>query len=169
MRDVSYSTNAGNNDASSDERIPATNASFVRLHLQAGLWSLLLFLSFGVFLESLHGFKLGWYLDVGQETRRLMWTLAHAHGTLISLIHVAFSFAISVSPGWNSGSTQIASRCLLAAGILIPMGFFLGGLFFEEGTGDPGLGILLVPAGAALLFVAVLLTALKTKAAQTVA
>jgi hypothetical protein len=38
---------------------------------------------------------------------------------------------------------------------LIPLGFFLGGLFPSES--DPWLGILLVPAGALLLFSAVAL------------
>jgi hypothetical protein len=43
----------------------------------------------------------------------------------------------------------------------MPVGFFLGGLFVY--AGDPGLGILLVPVGGLLLFVAVLLTALALK------
>lgn len=39
----------------------------------------------------------------------------------------------------------------------MPLGFFLGGVQFYGG--DPGLGILLLPAGALCLFVAVLKTA----------
>ena len=34
----------------------------------------------GLVLETLHGFKIGAYLDVSNETRRLMWRLAHVHG-----------------------------------------------------------------------------------------
>ena len=43
------------------------------------------------------------------------------------------------------------------ASILMPAGFFLGGLFIY--SGDPGLGILLVPVGGALLLAAVFLVA----------
>ena len=41
--------------------------------------------------------------------------------------------------------------------VLMPVGFFLGGVWIYGG--DPGLGVLLVPIGAAALFVAVALTA----------
>lgn len=146
----------------SDERSAAApSPDCVRQHLRFGWWSLLVYLTFGIVLESLHGFKLGWYLDVGQEVRRQMWTLAHAHGTLTALIQIGFAFTVSRNPNWISGSKTIASRCLMGAGILLPAGFFLGGLIFPEGSGDPGIGILLVPVGAVLLFVAVLLTALQ--------
>jgi hypothetical protein len=43
---------------------------------------------------------------------------------------------------------------------LLPGGFFLGGVFLY--SGDPGLGVFLVPLGALTLFVGVLLTALAT-------
>src|SRR5213595_4363104 len=58
-------------------------------NLRFGWWSLLLFLSLGGVLETLHGFKVGWYVDVGNEMRRLMFTLAHAHGTLLALLNIA--------------------------------------------------------------------------------
>jgi hypothetical protein len=45
----------------------------------------------------------------------------------------------------------------MAASLLIPGGFFLGGVVIY--AGDPGLGIVLVPVGALLLFTAVFLTA----------
>ena len=38
-----------------------------RHHLRFGWWSLLVFLSLGIALETLHGFKIGWYLDVANE------------------------------------------------------------------------------------------------------
>ena len=53
-----------------------------RLHLRFGWWSLLVFMTLGLMLEALHAFKMGVYLDVSSETRRLLWTLAHAHGAL---------------------------------------------------------------------------------------
>ena len=128
-----------------------------RLHLHVGWWSLLAFLTLGFILESFHGFKVGFYLDVSSSTRRLMWTLAHAHGTLFSLLNVLFALSIRVMPDWSEASRTLASRCLLGALVLIPLGFFLGGIFIRGG--DPGLGVLLVPPGALLLFVGVLLTA----------
>jgi hypothetical protein len=128
-----------------------------RLHLRFGWWSLLAFLSLGIVLEALHGFKVAWYVDVANETRRLMWTLAHAHGTLLALVHVVFGLTLRAMPGPAPRRSAAASACLLAASILLPAGFFVGGIVIY--AGDPGLGILLVPAGAVLLLAGVLLTA----------
>ena len=52
-------------------------------------WSLLVFLSLGGGLETLHGLKIGWCVDVGNEMQRLMFTLAHAHGTALALVNIA--------------------------------------------------------------------------------
>ena len=128
-----------------------------RRHLSVGWWSLLLFLTLGLVLETLSGFKVGLYLDVSNTTRRLMWTLAHTHGTLLSVLNIAFGLSIPHAPAWKEGRRVLASRCLLAALGLMPLGFFLGGVRIH--SGDPGLGVLLVPPGGFLLFMAVLLTA----------
>jgi hypothetical protein len=116
-----------------------------------------LFLTLGLILETLHGFKVGFYLDVSNSTRRLMWTLAHAHGTLLSILNLVFAMSIRLTPDWKESSRTLASRCLLGALVLIPLGFLLGGVFIFGG--DPGIGIILVPPGALLLFLAVILTA----------
>ena len=121
-----------------------------RRNLRAGWWGLLVFLSLGVVLEALHGFKLGYYLDVGNETRRLLWRLAHAHGTLLSLVNVAYALTARAVP---ESATPLAGTALLVALVLIPAGFFAGGIVVHGG--DPGLSILLVPAGAVALFVGV--------------
>jgi len=42
------------------------------------------------------------------------------------------------------------SIALIWAAILLPVGFFLGGIVIYDG--DPGVGVWLVPIGAALLF-----------------
>ena len=141
----------------SRESAAALSASLSRRHLRFGWWSLLCFLSLGAVLEALHGFKVGWYMDVANEARRHLWTLAHAHGTLLSLVHVAFGLTVPLTPAWKPGSKRVASRCLVGASILLPGGFLLGGLVVHGG--DPSLGILLLPVGAVLLFAAVLLTA----------
>ncbi|MEQ9411810.1 MAG: hypothetical protein RIK87_29105 [Fuerstiella sp.] len=138
--------------------VNSTAAQMTTLHLRVGWWSLLVFLSLGTVLELLHGFKAGWYLDVSNETRRLMFTLAHAHGTLLSLVHIAFAATIRLTANGSPGKRRIASRALCVSGVLIPAGFFLGGIQFY--AGDPGIGILLLPAGAFLLFVSVFLIAM---------
>ena len=135
--------------------------SIVRRHLRCGWLALLVFLTLGLVLEALHGFKVQAYLNLMNETRRLMWTLAHAHGTLLGLAHLGFAFTAQCAPAWPSRPRAVASYALLAAGVLMPGGFFLGGVWIY--AGDPGLGILLVPVGGILLFAAVLLTFLGLK------
>jgi hypothetical protein len=131
--------------------VEARAAQIGARHLSVGWWALLVTLLSGVVLEALHGFKVGAYLDVGHETRRLMWTLAHAHGALLSLVNVAFGLTAKAAPRAAGGS--LASPCLLAALVLLPVGFFAGG--FGVQGGDPGLGVLLVPIGAVPLAVGV--------------
>ncbi|MCZ6792564.1 MAG: hypothetical protein O7J95_02995 [Planctomycetota bacterium] len=126
-------------------------------HLHLGWWSLLLFLSLGIALETLHGFKVSWYMDVSNSTRRLMWTLAHTHGTLVAVVHIVFGLTLQSLPAERVSVQRFASPCLTGAIILLPGGFLLGGVTIHGG--DPGRGILLVPVGAALLFFAVLSTA----------
>lgn len=125
-------------------------------HVRFGWWSLLVFLVLGIALESLHALKLELYLGAGSETRRLLWTLAHAHGTLLSILNLVFALLLGGMQG-EPARLALASRCFLGATLLLPGGFFLGGLGFHEG--DPGLGVLLVPAGGVLLVAAVWLCA----------
>lgn len=128
------------------------------LHLRLGWWSLLLFVALGLVLETLHGFKVGLYLDVTNTTRRLMWTLAHTHGTLVAVLNVVFALSLPTMPQWEPSSRLFASRCLRGSLALMPIGFFLGGVTIH--AGDPGLGAaILVPPGAFLLIVALLVTA----------
>ncbi len=126
-------------------------------HLRFGWWALLLFLTLGIVLEGLHGFKARFYLDVTSTTRRFMWTLAHAHGTLLALINLVFAASL---PRLMEGDAhkladrlRSASAALILATVLLPGGFFLGGVIFYGG--DPGLGVLLVPPGAVALLFAV--------------
>src|SRR5438045_7620502 len=117
-------------------------------NLRFGWWSLLVFLSLGGALETLHGFKIGWYVDVGNETRRLMFTLVHAHGTLLALVNIAAGLTARIVERFTLRPS--VSFALIWAAILLPAGFFLGGIVIYDG--DPGLGVWLVPIGAALLF-----------------
>ena len=130
-------------------------------HLRLGWWLLLGFLTLGATLEAMHAFKVGWLLDVSNETRRLLFRLAHAHGVLLGLVNIAFAVTLSLLPPSQSRRWRLASTCLVAASILMPGGFLLGGIWIYDA--DPGLGIFLLPVGAILLFVAVMLTALATR------
>ncbi len=130
----------------SKRALPVTQR--VDRNLRFGWWSLLVFLSLGGVLETLHGFKIGWYVDVGNETRRLMFTLAHAHGTLLALVNIAAGLTVRMVERFELRPS--VSFALIWAAILLPAGFFLGGIVIYDG--DPGLGVWLVPIGAALLF-----------------
>ena len=123
-------------------------------HLRRGWVVILAFATLGFALEVLHGFKIGWYLDVATETRRSMFTLAHAHGTLLGLLHVAF--AVTVERCDEARGLGTAGRLLDAATILLPTGFLLGGIWIHGG--DPGAGIVLVPIGAITLIGSIVLT-----------
>lgn len=115
--------------------------------LRFGWWALLAYLMLGIALEVLHGFKLGWYLDVGNEMRRLMFTLAHAHGTLFALVNIAAGLTMRSVKGFELSAS--ASWSLIWAAMLLPAGFFFGGIAIHDG--DPGIGIILVPIGGLLL------------------
>jgi hypothetical protein len=108
----------------------------------------LLFLVAGVGLESLHLFKVPAYVEVA--IRREMWTLAHAHGTLLGLLVVVFAGSLARDLEPTLGSRL--GRWLRLGALAVPLGFFLGGVGNSEG--DPSLFILLVPVGAFLLAVA---------------
>jgi len=143
--------------ASPTTRATPAAPDYARRHLRFGWWSLLVFLALGLALETLHGFKVGFYLDVANSTRRLMWTLAHAHGALLGLIHVVFGLSLRVAAEAAPPRLALLSRALVGASVLLPGGFFLGGVTFY--AGDPGIGVALVPVGAVLLLLAVLLAA----------
>jgi hypothetical protein len=121
-----------------------------------GWWSLLVWLGLGLVLEAMHGFKVGWYLDVGNDGRRLQLTLAHVHGTLVALVNLAF--AANARPTEATlPALRSASWLLRWAAVLMPVGFLFGGVF--QMGGDPGFAIVLVPVGGLMLLAGVFLTA----------
>lgn len=135
------------------------NDAIARRHLSFGWWALLVFLLVGSVLESLHGFKVAWYVDVATETRRLVWRLGHAHGAMLSLVNIAFGLTMG-AVGERIGSAawpDRASKLLVAGTVLLPGGFFAGGLVIYGG--DPGPGVFVAPFGALALAVAVFLIA----------
>jgi hypothetical protein len=131
---------------------------------RAGWWSLAVWLALGLLLEGLHACKLGWYLDVGNDARRLLLTLAHAHGTLLALVQLAFAATMPPEAGVRlrrageeADRHQHAGACLRWAGVLMPLGFLAGGVFALGA--DPGYAIVLVPVGGILLLVGVVAAA----------
>lgn len=128
---------------------PRDPASYRMLRLG---WCLLaIFLPLGLTLEALHALKLPVYL--GSAMRRELWTLAHAHGNFLGILCLLFA---ALAPTWiGSARARIrAARFLGIGAVLLPLGFFLGGILNYEG--DPSLGILLVPMGALSLLAALL-------------
>jgi len=116
------------------------------LNLRAGLWALFVFACLGLMLEGLHGFKAGLYLDVSNETRRLLWRLAHAHGALLGLLNACFALLAQHFPRLDD---RLAGRALLLALLLMPAGFLLGGAFARGA--DPGASVGLAAAGGLAL------------------
>jgi hypothetical protein len=121
-------------------------------HLRTGWAALLFFATLGTLLELMHAFKVSWYLGVATESRRLMWTLAHAHGVALGLLNLALAAVVPLLP---RRLHPAASPSLVAGTILVPGGFFLGGLFVHGG--DPGLGAVLIPPGALFVLVSLAL------------
>lgn len=122
-------------------------ALLVARHRRWGWGCLAVFALAGLLLETAHGFKLAALVD--HETRRLMWRLAHAHGALLGLIHLALANQLAGDPSSAGGQGPTISRSLCVATVLLPGGFMLGGAWFYDG--DPGFGIALVPLGALAL------------------
>jgi hypothetical protein len=132
------------------------STSLVARHVRVGWLALVVFLTLGIALEALHGFKVDWYLAVANETRRFLFTLAHAHGTLLGLVHLGYAFTLRELDLESASGSRLDSKLLDAATVLLPGGFLLGGI--KVYGGDPGVGILLVPLGALALLLAALRT-----------
>ena len=136
---------------SSNSGLDEHGSSIRVAHLRLGWLFIFIFGVFGLGLEALHGFKVSWYLDVGQETRHLMLRLGHAHGTLLGLVNIAFALTVENLYACGRDGAK-PSKLVKVASVLLPGGFITGGLFPYDG--DPGLGILLVPIGAISLIIA---------------
>ena len=148
-------SDGGRSDAD-DVPDAAAQDALIRRHLAWGWWSLAVFTGLGLVLEAAHGLKLGWYLDGASATRRLSLTLAHAHGTLLGVVHIAFGLSlgrVTLAPV----TAARASFALRVVTVLLPLGFLLGGLAFY--AGDPGFAIALVPPAGVLLLVALVTVA----------
>ncbi|MDP6977969.1 MAG: hypothetical protein QF570_05110 [Myxococcota bacterium] len=146
------------NDDDANAGVAERHTAQGRQHIRFGCYALLVFIVLGFALEMFHALRFGFYLSDETEPRRLMWTLAHAHGALVALIHIAFG---AIWPQLEPAARlETASLCLRGAMVALPGGFFLGGLWVIPP--DPGLGIVLVPIGGLLLVAAVAFVARQT-------
>jgi hypothetical protein len=116
--------------------------------IRQGWISLAAWIVFGLLIEGLIGFRSPVLLD--DSTRRDMFRLAHAHGTLLNLVLIAAAICARLDLIRPSQVSSISLRCAV---VLLPVGFLLGGVWHYRD--DPGLGIFLVPIGAMLLLSAV--------------
>jgi len=115
-----------------------------RVHARAGWTLLALGLLFGVTLEALEAFRVSWI--VRDAWRNRLWSLAHFHADALGLVNLVYRPWAGALP---EPGGRTASRLLVIGSALVPLGFLLGGLAHSEG--DPGMGIFLVPIGAALV------------------
>jgi hypothetical protein len=123
--------------------MPSTSSETSAL-IRQGWISLAAWISFGILIEGLIGFRTPALVD--DLVRRDMFRLAHAHGTLLNLVLIAAAICARLE---LIRLGRFSSLGLRSAVILLPLGFLLGGLWhFKD---DPGLGICLVPLGALLL------------------
>ena len=117
--------------------------------IRQGWISLAAWIVFGLLIEGLIGFRSPVLLD--DSTRRDMFRLAHAHGTLLNLVLIAAAICARLD---LIRFGRVTSLGLRAAVVLLPGGFLLGGIWhFKD---DPGTAILLVPVGAVLLLMTAL-------------
>lgn len=153
-----YRSGMSTTKADASESRQTRTWALTRRHLRIGWCWLLLFLTVGLVVETLHFWPGFGYREPAREMTRLMWRLAHVHGTLLGLVNVGFGLSVAIHAAWSSASRSWASRLLIAASCLLPLGFLAGG--FAAWDGDPSWGAFAVPVGAIFLLAGVLLTAI---------
>jgi hypothetical protein len=125
--------------------------------LVQGWLSIAVWMTFGVLLEGLLGFKTPSYLQ--DEQRRELFRLAHTHGTFLGLVLIA---AALCGQRFRFSPPRIAVVAFRLGAAIMPVGFLLAGIWHYES--DPGLAIWLVPPAALLLVFASVAFALASRA-----
>ena len=92
-----------------------------------GVDSLAVWIVFGLLIEGLIGFRSPVLLD--DSTRRDMFRLAHAHGTLLNLVLIAAAICARLD---LIRFGRVTSLGLRAAVVLLPGGFLLGGIWHSK-------------------------------------
>ena len=122
-------------------------------HLRLSLALAALFLATGLWLEAMIGLRLAGWVD--DPLRREFLRLGHAHGGLLALLNLGLALERLGTP--DPWARAIRPAALLGA-LLVGLGFIVGGLW--HGPTDPGLPVLVVPAGALMLLGALVAGAL---------
>lgn len=135
------------------EKPQSATASYNERMIFQGWVSIALWMSVGLLLEGLLGYKIPAYLSDPQ--RRELFRLAHTHGTFLGLVLVA---AALCAERYGNNPPRIARLALRTGSILMPVGFLLAGIWHPEG--DPGPAIWIVPPAALLLIFGVIALAL---------
>ncbi|HKR13472.1 MAG TPA: hypothetical protein VJT15_15515 [Pyrinomonadaceae bacterium] len=118
--------------------------SWIRPAVFQALVGIAVWMTFGLLLEGLIGYKTPAYLQ--DPVRRELFRLAHAHGTLLSLLLLGVAL---VCDRFEVKLSDLVTMILRGGVVLMPIGFLLGGLWHYES--DPGIGIWLVPAAAVMV------------------
>lgn len=116
--------------------------------LKQGFITLAFWMTFGLFLEGLLGYKIPAYLN--NNVRRELFRLAHTHGALFSILLIIVAICLKfelIKPN------EFSKRALRVGTVLMPLGFLFGGIWHYES--DPGIAIFLVPIGAILIIFAI--------------
>lgn len=122
-----------------------------------GWLSIAVWMTFGLLLEGLVGYKTPAYLQ--DEQRRELFRLAHTHGTFLGLVLVA---AALCGPRFAVPPPRAARTALRVGALVMPLGFLLAGLWHYES--DPGLAIWLVPPAALAVIFGTITCALASRA-----
>jgi hypothetical protein len=101
-------------------------------------------LTFGLVLEGFLGYKTPAYLH--DVVRRELFRLAHAHGTLLSVLLLVSALACDRFDLEVARSGQVSLRIGVT---VLPLGFLIAGVWHYES--DPGLAIWLVPVSAVMV------------------
>jgi hypothetical protein len=125
------------------------------LHLRLSLATIAVFLAMGLWLESMFGLRTRGFVD--DDLRRELLRLGHAHGGLLGLLNLALAWAMTRLETPASWAPKIRVAALFGAW-LVGLGFTFGGVW--HGPTDPGAAVLVVPAGALMLFASCLACAL---------
>jgi len=124
--------------------------------LHQGFITLAFWMTFGLLLEGLLGYKIPAYLN--DNLRRELFRLAHTHGALLSLVLIVT--VICAKAEFIKPNTY-AQNALRVGSVIMPLGFLLGGIWHFES--DPGYLILLAPLGGVLMIFGVISCALSVK------
>ena len=128
---------------------------FERLLFQ-GWVSIAIWMSFGLLLEGLLGYKVPAFLEDAQ--RRELFRLAHTHGTLLAIVLIGAALCGRL---FEIRPPSVAISALGLGAVLMPLGFLLGGIWHAEG--DPGVGIWLVPPGALMVIFGAIAVAIASR------